>query len=214
MANTDPLIKFIPASARCILDIGSGCQRGAALKARGAETVLWTDAPATAPGVSVQYDRVFPLDPHRLEVPLPESHFDCAVCDELLARLPNPKPFLQTLTRLMAPGALLVLTVPNIQYYQTVVMLAEGRWDCFEGGLIPPRQLRFFTAFEIAKLLGENGFHVLRCGGLEIDPPEAFPRDENGYCTVGRVRIGPLTEDEYKAYRSRHFILFAQRPSE
>lgn len=88
-------------------------------------------------------------------------------------------------------------------------MLAEGRWDCFEGGLIPPGQLRFFTAYEIGKLLRENGFKVLRCGGLEPDPPEALPRDPDGYCTVGRIRIGPLNETEYKAYRSRRYIIYA-----
>lgn len=206
----DPLLSYIPASAKRILDCGCGDgQRGAALRTRGAAVTGLAENAAIADQASAHLDQIITLDPQHPGLPIEDHVFDCAVCDGLLARLPVPRPFVKEIARVLMPEGLFVLTVPNIQYYQTVVMLAEGRWDCFEGGLIPPEQIRFFTAYEIGKLLRENGFKVLRCGALEIDPPEALPRDSDEYCKVGRIRIGPLNETEYKAYRSRQYIVYA-----
>lgn len=209
------LLPFIPSSVRRVLDCACGDGRlGRAIKQRCAAEVAGIESdPVLAKSAEQALDRVLCGELGSLLRPFPEEYFDCVICDDILARLREPEPCLTGIWRVLSPGGLLVATLPNLQYHQTVLMLAEGRWDYQESGIMAWDHLRFYTGREIARMLREAGFEVLKRGALVADPPSVLPRGADGMITMGRVSIGPLTDDEYKAYLTKQYIAFASKPS-
>lgn len=207
----ETLLPFVPETARRILDCDCGRgERGAQFKARGARvTGLTADATAAEAAREV-LDEVVAGDLQTLELPFEDGAFDCIVCADVLARLKDPAPFLARLPRVLAGGGLLLATAPNVQYYETVLMLADGQWEYGGSGVMAREHLRFFTAYSLVQLLTGAGFQVQRCGVLSGAPPEAFPRDADGCVRLGRYTIGPLSDDKYKAYLAEYYILFAR----
>jgi O-antigen biosynthesis protein len=212
----ETLLPQIPEQARTILDYGCGAgERGALLRARNnAEVDGIAPEPDAAAAAQSKLDRVWqrPLG----EVPLPAQtgRYDCILGIDLLPRLRDPDPVLAELRRILRPDGMLLLTVPNLQYYRTVLMLANGRWDYEETGIMARNHIRFYTGFEIVRLLKTAGLDILRLAGINQVPPEDLPRDENRRLHFGRISIGPLSEVEYDGFRTQEYLVFAGHAAE
>lgn len=210
----EALLRFIPTAARRVLDCACGDgRRGAAIKARAQAEVAGIERdPEAAALASKALDRVWCGDLCAARTSFPDDYFDCAVCDDVLAQVRDPKAALNEVRRVLGPGGLLLATVPNLQYHETVRMLAEGRWTYAETGIMAWNHLRFYTAHELVRTLRDAGFTVHKCGPLISDPPAALPRGEDGMIRMGRISIGPLNDDDYKAYLTQQYIVFAAKP--
>ena len=207
------LVEYVPVAARRVLDCACGDgARGRALKERGTVFVAGIEADETnAEDAAKALDQVVHGTLEDAALPFDDGAFDCILCDGVLATLRDPAPPLMRLAALLAPEGLLIATVPNIQYYGTVRMLLEGRWDYTDEGILSRRHLRFFTAFEMVNLLRNSGFEAKKCGALVQDDPALLPLDQDGSITLGNATIGPLSKNEHKAYLTQHYILFAIR---
>ncbi len=212
----DALLDYVPRSVGRLLDCGCGDgARGALIRARnGARVVGLERDPALAAEAKARLDEVVCLDPDSDALPFEDGAFPCVLCVDLIAQLRNPKPFLEEVARVVAPSGLLILTVPNLQFFRCVAMLAEGRWDYEQSGPLAHNHLRFFTAYEIVKLLKECGLETKRCGALVSVPEAELPLDASRKAKVGRVTMGPLDEDAYAALRTEQYIVFASRDAE
>lgn len=211
----DPMeaLPYIPTAARRILDCSCGDgTRGRLLKERGAREVAGIERdPAHARRAAAVLDHVAVGDLQELENPFEEAYFDCILCDDVLAQVRDPAAVLERLLSVLSPEGILIVTVPNLQYYKTVVMLAEGRWACEDHGIMARGHIRFFTAYELVKMLREAGLEVQKCGALTADDPAALPRDEAGRMSVRRITIGPLNDEEYKAFLVQRYIAVATK---
>ncbi len=207
----EALLPFIPRTAKRVLDCGCGNgARGALLKAQGVQAVIGLEQdPALGTEARRVLDRVVVGELDNPDTKLGATQFDCILCIDVLAQLRDPAPFLERMLGALAPGGLLVATMPNLQHYETVFMLAEGRWDYEEQGATARNHLRFFTAVEILRLFRNGGFTVHKCGALVSDDPAALPKDDEGYVQCGRVKLGPLREEEYRAFLTRQYIVYA-----
>lgn len=210
----DALLPFVPTAARKILDYGCGDgRRGAAIRQRQSATVMGVESdPVAAAAARSVLDNVIEGDASAIRDSFPENFFDCILCDDSLARVRDPIACLKELFRVLGTGGALVASVPNLQHYETVLMLADGRWDYAKSGIMDRGHLRFYTAHEITRTLRQAGFAMIRCGALLADPPEAMPRGEDGRMVHGRISIGPLSDNEYKAYLTRYYIVMATKP--
>jgi hypothetical protein len=125
----------------------------------------------------------------------------------------NPTPFLAAAHSLLVPGGLLVLCTPNIQYHRAVRALAEEGWAYEPEGVWARKNLRFFTAVELKRLVSEHGYEPLRAASLRVDPPDALPLDAEGFARTGRLTLGPLSPAEYQCYLAADIVCLAMKPA-
>ncbi|HPO12800.1 MAG TPA: methyltransferase domain-containing protein [Candidatus Hydrogenedentes bacterium] len=212
MNNLDYLLSYIPASAGRILDMGRVAPaRCRALKERGAEVMAVVESEEEAEGLAEWVSGTVHGDWQTLELPFREDYFECVVCEDLLPRLRDPKPVLERLARMLSPHGVFVMTVPNLQYYKVVTDLAEGRWVLGEQGVLARAHIRFFTAYEAVRLVDASGLEARGCSALVVDDPAAVPLDTEGCIQVGRIRLGPLNDTEYLAFRTQEYVIVATR---
>lgn len=209
--SLDALLEYVPRAAARVLDCtGEWGSRGLALKSRGAREVIGlVDATAGEPGPTEGYDQVIqgPLD--FIELPPERSVFDCILCSFALERLRNPEAFLPELLKRLAPGGLFLAVVPNMQYHKIVCALTEGHWTYGDSGVWDRKNLRFYTAHELRWLMDRAGVSQCKLASLVADAPEAFPLDGDGIAHIGRLRIGPLSQDAYPAWLTEYYLLLA-----
>ena len=209
---------FIPASAGRVLDCACGDgSRGRKLLEKGVGEVVGIERDVvlarSAAGVCGQ---VLTGNLEDLALPFDDGSFDCVLCHDVLARARDPKGVLEKISRLCAPDGLLIATAPNIQFFPSVVMLANGEVAYEGGGVWDRDHIHFFTGYELLRLFWECGLDDTRLTGLVVAPPEVMPMDGRRRLRQGRVEIGPLDDNEFLSYRTEIFAAIAapghQRP--
>ncbi|MEW6378965.1 MAG: class I SAM-dependent methyltransferase [bacterium] len=151
-----------PAGKRA-LDIG--CGRGQSLKilqqygyeCYGTELSPFSArAAASLPGVHIFTHGL--LDCH-----FPDRFFDLVLVWHVLEHLPNPREVLGEIFRILAPGGILLLCVPNIESLQA--RLSGSNW--FHLDL--PRHLYQYNPSALNALLTSSGFHIVRCHTFSLE---------------------------------------------
>jgi SAM-dependent methyltransferase len=89
--------------------------------------------------------------------PFPDEKFDAVLCNQVLEHVFNPDQFLGEVSRVMKPGAKMLLTVPFV-------------WDEHE----QPFDYARYSSFGLKALLERNGFRVLRHEKLAADISTLF----------------------------------------
>lgn len=157
---------------RRVLDVG--CADGylsEILAARGF-AVTGVDLPGTPHGDS------FDFIAGDLDAGLPEmdTEFDFILCADVLEHLRDPLEMLRQCRQRLAPGGLLLASLPNSghAYFRWNVML--GRFPRHDKGLFDRTHLQFFTWNGWADLLARAGFRVERLQVSAVPVGLAFPR--------------------------------------
>ena len=106
------------------------------------------------------------------ELPFANEVFDVTLCVEVLEHLVDPATALNEMRRVLRPGGLVFVTVPNVAYFPRRLELALlGRWNPYGDGESLTRpwrdpHLRFFTAGALRRLVQEAGFIDADLSGL------------------------------------------------
>jgi SAM-dependent methyltransferase len=87
---------------------------------------------------------------------LPADSFDAVIAQQVFEHLYDPVPHLEELRRVLKPGGVLFLSVPN--YGGLAAKIKGSRWDM----LGPVGHVRYFTHRTLAKFLADHGFEVIR----------------------------------------------------
>ena len=96
---------------------------------------------------------------HDLNEALPvEGPFDAVVCSETIEHLENPRQVFRTLHRLVAPGGVLVLTMPNQESLRSYGgLLVRGHFTQFLGDCYPAH-ITALLRLDLVRLCAEAGF--------------------------------------------------------
>lgn len=186
-------LPFIPLSARRVLDFTCGGGLAHLIASRN-------DVQVTAPPQAKAANEGLPGIP---------GQFDCIVCDGAIARRRDPKPLLLWLKARLDPEGLLILTAPNLQHFSAISMLAEGRWDYGGCAALARENLRYFTAYELVRLVRDTGLVPRKCLTWRMAAETDWPLDGEGCYRQGRLSIGPLSAEEYNAFRSEEYLVLA-----
>lgn len=218
-----------------LLDVGSGpgllLQRA---RARGWQ-VLGVEpshqAAEHARSLGVPVRRAFLTDELEDELAESEGPFDCIHAAEVLEHLPDPHAMLARMRRMLAPGGVLVLSVPNdFNPFQAAFVEAERaeRW-----WVAPPHHLNYFDFESLEASVRRHGLEpVRRETTFPIDlfllMGEDYTNDDalGRRCHARRMRFeetlrrtghDALLDDLYDAFAGlglgRHAVVYAQGPA-
>jgi 2-polyprenyl-3-methyl-5-hydroxy-6-metoxy-1,4-benzoquinol methylase len=163
------MLAFVPEGVRRVLEVGCGAgDFGAAVRAlRSAEVVGLELVAEAAQAARGKLDRVIVVDAERDQLDLPESYFDCLICNDVLEHFPNPWATLAKLVRHLRPDAWIVASIPNVRFHKVMRRLVwPGEWRYEDAGVLDRTHLRFFTRASAAELLRSAGFDIVREQGI------------------------------------------------
>jgi 2-polyprenyl-3-methyl-5-hydroxy-6-metoxy-1,4-benzoquinol methylase len=182
----EDLASRVPASARAVLDVG--CSRGAtapALRARGVRWIAGIEPDSDdAAAAAAVYDEVLC---GRLESIGRDfaGRFDAVLFGDVLEHLEDPSEALVRVRPWLAPGGVLVASVPNLGHWAIVDDLIRGRFDYVPYSLLSGTHVRFFTRRTLVDLFEASGYRVR---GIDT---VALPASPQGAARRDRLRAFP-----------------------
>jgi methionine biosynthesis protein MetW len=170
---------LVPGGARRVLDLGCAAGAlGAGLTRRGAEVVGIEIDEDYAAAASKRLARVVNADVEQALDRDDLGRFDCVVAADVLEHLVDPWTALQRAVALLEPGGTVVISLPNVRYFETFWQLGvRGRWPRREQGIFDSTHLRWFTLRDGGDLAAQAGLQVVevrplirvRPGGSRFD---------------------------------------------
>jgi SAM-dependent methyltransferase len=153
------MVRRLSAPGR-VLDVG--CDdgfAGRALTNHGFEVWGIDRNPVTLRKAERYYHRTILADIES-ELPLPEAPFDVIIFADILEHLRNPATAFAHFVEFLAPGGLVVMSVPNVAYWHVRLNLLRGRFDYDERGILDRTHVLFFTLRTARRFLEEAGFRI------------------------------------------------------
>lgn len=174
-ATRDELGPYVPRNAERVLDVGCGVGGfGVTLRNLVPRAELWGVEPVEEAADEARrvYDRVltglFPDDGHDL----PAGHFDAVFMLDVLEHMVDPEAALRAARSLLAPGGVLVASIPNVRHWDVWwPLVRHGTWTYTETGLMDRTHLRWFTRSSIAELFAEAGWDLVSLDGINRSEP-------------------------------------------
>ena len=170
----EDILARIPHEAKSILEFGCGeAALGGALKQRQKCRVAGIELdPVAAAAAKRRIDVVYQGDAREI-VHILNERFDWIIGGDIVEHLDDPWSFLAELRAIAAPGAGLLLSLPNIASASIIGDLLSGRFDYVYMGLTCVGHLRFFTRSSIEELLGIAGWTTVEIApqDLPLTPP-------------------------------------------
>ncbi len=162
--------RFVPATARRLLDVGCGAGAFAAgLKQERPGLEVWGVEmdPAAAARAERVLDRVLVGDAAAVLPGLGAERFDCIVLNDVLEHVWEPEQLLGRLRPLLGTGGRVVASVPNIRHHSAVADLVfRGKWEYTDEGILDRTHVRFFTRASLPGLFAGGGLVLERVEGI------------------------------------------------
>lgn len=165
----DDLLSLLPASiSGAVLDIG--CSTGAVgrrLKeaSRGALTVTGIELDVGyATEAARVLDRCLNTDATTGMRQLNEDgrRFELVILADILEHLADPWSAFDDALRLVTPGGHVLVSLPNVGHWSTIVNLLGGRWPRRSRGIHDSTHLRFFARRDVEDLMNRSPARLLR----------------------------------------------------
>ncbi len=165
---------LLPPHCGRVLELG--CGSGATLgwlrqTQKVSRTVGIEIAEAAASAARKHADEVYWSDFEHDKLAMATDQFDVILCLDVLEHMVNPWAVVDRLvTQHLAPGGLMIASVPNVRHYNVVFpLLFGGRWDYADAGPLDRTHLRFFTRNSALQLLTHAQLTTPSCGATGFD---------------------------------------------
>ncbi|MCC6697864.1 MAG: glycosyltransferase [Candidatus Hydrogenedentes bacterium] len=208
------LAAHVPKHTVRLLDCGcGGGEFGLSLKRRGVREVVGIEIVERAWELAkrVLDDALFGSI-EDMELPFEDEYFDCVVFGDVLEHLVDPVKVLRKVSRVLSKDGAIVMSIPNVRFWQTVEMHVNGRWQYEDAGIMDRTHLRFFCAPDMQQMVMDAGLEVLTIQPLSMWPAENLPRDAKGCLRLGKLTIGPLDDQEYQDFLVYQYLVIAVKP--
>ena len=160
------MLPFIPARRGRVLEIGCG-EGGFSGSLPGVDEVWGIEPSASATVATKRLTRVFQATFDDASAELPLAYFDLVICNDVIEHMARPHDFLSRIAQYIAPGGMLVGSIPNVRYYENMFQyLFEKDWHYRDSGILDRTHLAFFTEKSLYKTLIRHRFKVLRLQGI------------------------------------------------
>jgi SAM-dependent methyltransferase/Tfp pilus assembly protein PilF len=198
-----------------LLDVGCGCgDFGRGLKASGLREVHGIEVVEPACRMARQVlDGAVLGDIEQLDLPFQDGYFDCITFADVLEHLKDPTAVLRKVDRVLAPDGVILMSIPNVRFYEVIHMLVNGRWQYADAGILDRTHLRFFTVTEMINMVRDAGLEVLHVQALSYAPEDRVPRNPDGSLSLGRAKIWAVDAADYHDLLTYQYLLMAGKPN-
>lgn len=164
-----------------VLDLGCGDGYVAEqLRAAGHHVVGVDLAPSE--GVEARLDGFIAADLDQGVPPevVAAGPYDVVVAADVIEHVRRPEQVLDDLHAVLAPGGVVVASIPNFAHWYPRLRVLAGRFDYDRRGILDATHLRFFTHRSFERLARERGWRVARKGvtGLPLEVVERGADEE------------------------------------
>lgn len=167
----EEMLKYLPDTAKKILDIGCGNGAFASVVKQKNEAEVWgIELMEEEANIAVQVlDKVFVGVCEKYIDGLPEHYFDAIYMNDVLEHLVDPYTVLETLKSKLAPNGVVISSIPNVRFFRTFSkVLFEKDWKYEGHGIMDKTHLRFFTGKSIKRMYEDLGYSVLIHEGINV----------------------------------------------
>lgn len=157
------ILDLIPMGIKQLLDVGCGTGDTAiAAKHRfGLQEVVGIESFEPAALVAqTRLDRVIVGDVEQFKFDLPQNHFDCIICADVLEHTKDPWMVLKNLRHFLRDDGVLIASIPNIRHVVPMLKILFDRFEYQESGILDKTHLRFFTLHTIRRMFHETGYLI------------------------------------------------------
>lgn len=144
-----------------VLDLGCGDGRLGELVRLAGHEVVGVDV-AKHDGVAERLDRFVEGDLDRGIPAEAGAGFDVVLCADVVEHVRDPARLLTEAADRLAPGGVVLTSVPNFGHWYPRVRVAVGRFDYDRRGILDAGHVRFFTRRSFERLAGRVGLEVRR----------------------------------------------------
>jgi 2-polyprenyl-3-methyl-5-hydroxy-6-metoxy-1,4-benzoquinol methylase len=153
---------LLPPSARRILDVGCGAGNTLAWLQTlypAAHTIGLEYNEELRPQLAANAHEHYVLDIDKGIPPL--EPVDLLLCLDVLEHLPDPGAVLAKLAKLLSPGGVVIVSLPNIAHFSvSLPLMLEGKFSYTDAGILDRTHLRFFVKNSAISLLNDAGLSV------------------------------------------------------
>jgi len=165
------MLKYLPANAKKVMDVGCGNGAFASLVKQKNEAEVWGIElmEQEAKVAQTVLDKVFIGNCEKHIDDLPQNYFDVIYFNDVLEHLADPYSVLDILKSKLSPNGVIISSLPNVRFYRAfykVVFLKDWKYD--EYGIMDRTHLRFFTGKSIRRMYEELGYDILIHEGINI----------------------------------------------
>lgn len=108
-----------------------------------------------------QLDFFLEGDVEKIQLPIEAASLDLILCLDVLEHLVDPWMIVRSLSKLLKPGGVLIVSLPNIMHRSAMMpLLLNDRWDYTPSGILDKTHLRFFTKNTAIELLEQAELNV------------------------------------------------------
>ncbi|MBI3772166.1 MAG: methyltransferase domain-containing protein [Gammaproteobacteria bacterium] len=202
------ILQLVPTSAVRVLDVGCGAGvLGATIKSRQSAEVhgveLMSDAANKAAG---SLDRVWNLPIESALPELADGYYDCIIAADVLEHVIDPWATLTALKEKLSPDGKMVVSLPNVQNWEVVSSLLEGKWDYRSEGILDRTHLHFFTRKSVEELFWNAGLCIAHMGTTISGP--SLPNNFAKFLQKCGLMVDSLERDA----ETFQFLVVAEKP--
>jgi 2-polyprenyl-3-methyl-5-hydroxy-6-metoxy-1,4-benzoquinol methylase len=187
------MLPFVPERSRRILEVG--CAHGEFIGRIDAEERWGVEPDGHAADIArSRLTRVLQGRYDDVSSEIPDGHFDVVVCNDVIEHMPDHDAFLQSIQTKIAPGGVLVGSIPNIRALTVLTkLLVLKDFSYTAEGILDRTHLRFFTRKSLLRCLASNGYVVEAMQGLHSIVRHGLRRHDqplaNGLARIGAAAV-------------------------
>lgn len=195
------MLPFVPVHCRHLLDVGCGEGGfGESLK-RTREIEVWGIEPVKSAAAKARdrldnvVEGVFGPD-----AALPVGKFDCILFNDVLEHMLTPEDALKYARSLLAPGGVVVASIPNIRNLPALwQLIVHASWEYMDFGIFDKTHLRFFTKSSIVNMFTREGYILDEVRGINayMGFPNVRRRVWRAYRITSALSAGRLDDMKF-----------------
>lgn len=213
------LIDMVVGAPELVLDVGCFVGvTGALIKQRwpNARVVGIEPNPEAARRAATRVDYVANTTLENVDWPaagVTPNSVDMVVLADVLEHFYNPWQALLSLKPLLAPGAQVMISLPNVRnLWLADRLMSQGLWRYERAGLLDVTHIRFFTLVEARRMLDETGYRI---EATKMNPDHRLQKffshkiaeGDTATLTAGRMSISGVTREELAELTALQFFL-------
>ena len=135
--------------------------------------------PAQAARAAARCEEALVVDLERERPPL-AGQYDAVIYGDVVEHLSDPLRVMRDLNRYLAPGAVVIVSVPNVAHLWVRLSLLVGRFQYGDRGILDRTHLRFFTRRTFREYLAQAHLTVRELCVTPVPLPVVVPARFHG----------------------------------